>query len=251
MDEMVRETLALEDRLELASQETLEAILMQGHDQVLVNSQRGIALTLPRSFTVTLTEFLTNLYVSASAGAVTSVQKALKTELKAVSLENLALEYIDNYGAMKIAQIIRATENMTQNYLLRSLRNGASIEDAMRAFSEDVVNIAQARAQTILRTELHAIVQFASQKSVERSGLLVKKVWRTIKDQNTRRFGVLGRQDAFDHLVMDGETVPLPHNFLVPHRTGTFEPLLFPGDPLGSAGNIINCRCRQVYLKVT
>jgi hypothetical protein len=42
----------------------------------------------------------------------------------------------------------------------------------------------------------------------------------------------------FDHVAADGEIVKVGTPFV---RTG--EPLLYPLDPAGSAGNIINCRC--------
>jgi uncharacterized protein with gpF-like domain len=35
--------------------------------------------------------------------------------------------------------------------------------------------------------------------------------------------------------------------FMVPSEHGP-EPLAFPGDPAGSPGNIINCRCAIAYI---
>lgn len=40
------------------------------------------------------------------------------------------------------------------------------------------------------------------------------------------------------HLAADGQTVPLTQPFMVGG-----EPLQYPGDPSGSAGNVIQCRC--------
>jgi hypothetical protein len=47
---------------------------------------------------------------------------------------------------------------------------------------------------------------------------------------------------------MNGVTVPLDEPFAVPTKYGTTENLMFPGDPDGSAANIIGCRCGQVYV---
>lgn len=61
--------------------------------------------------------------------------------------------------------------------------------------------------------------------------------WVSALDDRTR---TPDKGDEFDHVHAHGETVRLGELYL---RTG--EPLAYPGDPNGSAGNIINCRCTQ------
>jgi len=46
---------------------------------------------------------------------------------------------------------------------------------------------------------------------------------------------------------MQGVKSPLDIPFKVPYGFGSFEALMFPGDPDGSAGNIINCRCPMTF----
>jgi len=47
-----------------------------------------------------------------------------------------------------------------------------------------------------------------------------------------------------DHREIDGQTVGLHERFILPDG----EELYYPGDPAGSAGAIINCRCVAVHL---
>ena len=60
------------------------------------------------------------------------------------------------------------------------------------------------------------------------------KVWVSSIDNRTRR----RPEDEFDHVEMNGVRVPLSEPFIVGG-----EEMMFPGDPKGSAGNTINCRC--------
>ena len=72
----------------------------------------------------------------------------------------------------------------------------------------------------------------------ETSNLVYDKVWIATEDYRTRRIP----EDAFSHYAMNGVVVPVDEPFTVPSKTGG-EQVMFAGDPKGSAGNIINCRC--------
>jgi hypothetical protein len=73
--------------------------------------------------------------------------------------------------------------------------------------------------------------------SIAVGAAVVNKRWASILDGNTRT-------GQFDHVVADGQKVPLPQAFIV-----SGERLMFPGDSsLGaSIGNTINCRCSALY----
>ena len=78
------------------------------------------------------------------------------------------------------------------------------------------------------------------------SGANVKKQWISTRDNATRG---LKPTDEFDHFHMDSKGAELDGVFDVPMRPSGVEQLQFPGDPTGSAGNIINCRCTIGYLR--
>jgi hypothetical protein len=65
------------------------------------------------------------------------------------------------------------------------------------------------------------------------TGRLLQKRWRTEHDDRVRA----------EHRAVDGTTVPLYQ----PFRVGN-DMLMFPGDPMGSADEVINCRCDLVIV---
>ena len=64
--------------------------------------------------------------------------------------------------------------------------------------------------------------------------MLCKKVWISVQDSRTRR----RPKDKYDHLHMEGIRVDAKDSFIV-----SGEEMMYPGDPKGSEGNVINCRC--------
>lgn len=65
------------------------------------------------------------------------------------------------------------------------------------------------------------------------TGRLLQKRWRTEHDDRVRPA----------HRAVDGVTLPLYQPFMV----GGY-PLMFPGDPMGPADEVVNCRCDLVIV---
>lgn len=65
------------------------------------------------------------------------------------------------------------------------------------------------------------------------TGRLLQKSWRTEHDDRVRP----------SHVAVDGVTLPLYQ----PFNVGGF-PMLFPGDPLGPADEVVGCRCDMVIV---
>ncbi len=93
------------------------------------------------------------------------------------------------------------------------------------------------RAQTISRTEslnaLRAGQWEAMAQVSEEVGEDATKKWDATGDAQTRP----------DHMAMDGVDVPINAEFEMPNG----DEMLYPGDPAGSAENVINCRCAVNY----
>jgi hypothetical protein len=98
----------------------------------------------------------------------------------------------------------------------------------------EVVKGVAARGETVLRTEMIRTLNLAShsqqQALVEQTDGL-KKVWIATGDGRTR----------ISHLTAHGQEQPISKPFEVGGET-----LRFPGDPLGSGSEVINCRCRTI-----
>ena len=88
------------------------------------------------------------------------------------------------------------------------------------------------RSETIARTEVIGASNVGSLEAAKSIGLPMTKDWIATRDDRTRD----------DHLEADGQVVDLDGKFTVGG-----ESLECPGDPDGSAGNNINCRCTLAY----
>lgn len=216
---------------------------------------QGVFLPLPTSAKQTLIANFVDLWGYGADRAISTMRGEFKDafpdleskDKTTLLLQRITSDYIERYGANSAAGIISTTEKQMADLIKGGLTRGQAAAEVYRQVSDKILDIADSRAEVITRTESHAINQFASQLMAQRSAVALKKKWNSNKDDRTRRFGLFGRQDAFNHLIMDGQEVSLEQAFSVPRRTGGVERLIFPGDPNGSAGNVINCRCIQTY----
>lgn len=162
--------------------------------------------------------------------------------------ERIYAEYLTAYGGQKIGQVSEATRSQIIQIVGRGLRDGLTLDEVAATLEAQADGIAVVRAAVIARTETHSASMYASLKSAQRSTIPLVKEWTSIEDHRTRDFGEGdGEVDKFSHRIMDGVQVPIDAAFEVPMLGGLKEPLMFPGDPAGSAANVINCRCAMTY----
>lgn len=117
--------------------------------------------------------------------------------------------------------------------LVTGFKRGDSLED-MRAALRDVAGFGETRAITVARTEVISAANAGSldgQLALGEFGAQTK-TWLATMDARTRE----------THAAADGQTVPVNEAFDVGG-----ESLMFPGDPAGSAGEVVNCRCTLIY----
>lgn len=181
---------------------------------------------------------------AAAVGMAAFEAEELKSsELLAAIVSDFALAF----GNANARQITETTQRQVQDLISGGLAAGEAVDAVYGELFEKIPQMASIRGLMISRTEVHSAMQFAAWRMALRSSIPLVKVWNSIADEATRDFGELGKISAFNHRVMDGQKIPLVNPFMVPKLGGGHEPLLFPGDPTGSAGNIINCRCVQTY----
>lgn len=159
--------------------------------------------------------------------AITTHKAPNKTEVRQEvnqeqsPLNKLAVDNVKDIGDLRrrVSQSfvsgIMAGENA--NKLIKRLQKVAELK------LSDVVRIA--RTQT---TKVENLARMDVYQEVAKQGYKVVKEWVAVIDSRTR--------DA--HKKADGQRVPIDEPFIV-----NGEKLMFPGDPNGSAENIINCRC--------
>lgn len=99
--------------------------------------------------------------------------------------------------------------------------------------SERWANRAQVIAVTEVTRAYGAGTTAAGLEQSRVTGRQLQKRWRTEHDQRVRA----------SHVAVDGVTIPL----YLPFNVGGYM-MMFPGDPLGPADEVVNCRCDLVIV---
>lgn len=140
-----------------------------------------------------------------------------------------------------------------QEVLQEGANEGLGISQLAQLMRDELTKrwgvISTYRAARIARTEIVNASNLGSLTGAMESGVPLLKVWLSTRDSRTRRDTAGGRYPPgkFDHYGTfptgpDGEKQELRDPFV---KTG--ESLQHPGDPAGSSGNVINCRCTQFF----
>lgn len=161
--------------------------------------------------------------------------KAYKQEMSEGFRRGLDL-FIRRFAARKIRQISHTTSEQIAQTVRRGIEDGLSVVDLAGEIATHGRALAGYRANLIARTEVHSAAQAGSIEAAKDTGLRMMKNWVAVNDDRTRD----GDNSDFDHTNV--ESVPLNEPFNVDG-----ELLEYPGDPAGSAGNIIFCRCAVTY----
>lgn len=142
---------------------------------------------------------------------------------------------VDNEGSR-----ITSVRKSYIQYLTQIISKGVEEGKTLSMIATDMEKLIKSRnfyrwqALRIARTETTAASNYAATVSSSVSGVLMDKVWVSALDARTRQ----APDSKFDHYHMNQVKVPLEDAFNV-----SGEKLMFPGDPNGSGGNVINCRC--------
>jgi SPP1 gp7 family putative phage head morphogenesis protein len=141
--------------------------------------------------------------------------------------------WAENHAARKIVEIAETTRKHIANRLFHGVSDGKSNPEIARDIRETLGGApAKRRAETIARTETHTATQTGGAESARDTGLALIGEWAAVEDHRTRP----------DHAAADGQTIEMGGRFIVGG-----EALRYPGDPHGSARNIINCRCVALW----
>jgi len=149
--------------------------------------------------------------------------------------------WIAQMVAQKVTPIAGTTEKQAKRIIndivaqatIDGLSQAATGDRIRKAINEQGGLLARGRSRVIARTETHSSANAAGQEAAQATGLDMQKEWVSARGPRTRE----------DHSEADGQTVDLAASFFVGG-----EELRYPGDPNGSAGNIINCRCASVHV---
>jgi len=146
---------------------------------------------------------------------------------------------INLHTAGKVQRVSGNTKRFIKRIIDRGTSEGKSpkeIAKDLRASGE----FNKARANRIARTEVHMASNFATQAAVKSTRLRMEKEWVAFLDERTRPEKYA--DPKWNHRAANGQRVPMDQDFTI-----SGERMAYPGDPRGSAGNVINCRCVLMY----
>jgi SPP1 gp7 family putative phage head morphogenesis protein len=146
--------------------------------------------------------------------------------------QGLLEDFIVEWTAARVTQINQTTESQIKDIIRSGIAEGLGVPKIAKQIIDIAPSISALRASVIARTETHSAANWGAQAAAEQTGVEFEKEWIAAEDERTRE----------DHAEANGQRVPMREAFEVGG-----ELLMFPGDPNGSAGNIINCRCAVAY----
>ena len=147
-----------------------------------------------------------------------------------------ALDYVANEVIRRrITSIAETTRGQVVDQVTRGFKEGLGVAEIAKSVLEAAPQIAKWRGATIARTETHGAANNGADAAARETGLVLNKEWIAVKDSRTRD----------PHAAADGQVVGMDNTFDVGG-----ESLRYPGDPNGSAGNVINCRCALGHIVV-
>ncbi len=139
-----------------------------------------------------------------------------------------AVELIRNKNMRFAEQVNNTTIEQLKEELIAGFQNGESIEKLAERVKTVFEYATKSRCLTIARTEVIGATNAGITDTYRLSGVVEYKEWLTARDEKVRP----------EHIAADGQIVKIDEMFTVGG-----EVLKFPGDPNGSPGNIVNCRC--------
>ncbi len=161
------------------------------------------------------------------------------------SFERNLLGWLFDNVTLRVTTVRQTYLETLRNIITFGINDGKTISQIVTELQKKINqrNFYRWQIMRIVRTETTASANYASTVAGDVSGVALDKIWISATDNRTRRLP----RNKFDHLEMNGVRVPKNEYFEVPTINGK-EKVVFPGDPKGSAGNVINCRCNSALV---
>lgn len=128
---------------------------------------------------------------------------------------------------------------MVSAEIQRGLTEGDDMEELVQRVAQKTEEQTGWRLRRTVRTAANGGFESGQVEAYRDSGIKEHR-WLSQRDARVRS---PSRGDTWDHRTADGQTVKVDAAFLIKGRGNRSESLRFPGDPQGSPGNIIHCRC--------
>lgn len=182
-----------------------------------------------------MAEILISLWVASGNSSVSGnfaiaksfLKMEFKRDITTPIVDSAIAGWIKTFGGTQITEITSTTMTDINDIVSDARVEGLSEKDTASLIRAVAPIKSASRSQTIARTESHGSSQGISLDVANQTDIPMKKVWLTA--------GSRARQS---HKDANNQSVAIAQPFTVDG-----EKLDYPGDPSGSAENIINCRC--------
>lgn len=206
---------------------------LQGVDSAINRNTEALARALTISITATTQAFINRTVESAKElKGDDYVTKAEKSGFRE-RVNNAVLSFIRRHIAKRVTQVNETTKEHIRRLVDRGRDSELTPDDIARGIADIADTLAGPRAHVIARTETHTAANEAALQSARELEVELKKEWVSSMDDRVRD----------DHRDANGQVVAMDEDFIVGG-----EGLKYPGDPSGSAENVIMCRCAQVFV---
>lgn len=217
------------------------------------NGGDGLGVVRPEDYEDTYQKLYTTCMVAEAQNAWNMYVKPLTSDQKDIidDLVNFLSQGLDDNGLIKLwrrlssdyiqvsimtrlQEVTDTTRKAIRKVIETGIQDGLGAEQISKNIrKESKGEINKHRSRLIARTETINAMNKGKRLSMLSSNLLWDKKWIATEDDRTR----------MPHAHMNREGYfPLEQAYFV-----NGESLMYPGDPNGSAGNIIQCRCSEVY----
>lgn len=169
----------------------------------------------------------------AFAGA-TGLGVRVETKGFSETMTRLAMGYINSeMMRQRITKVADTTRLQIVSAVARGFDDGLG-QTGVAGYIRDLIpTMSGYRAGMIARTEVHGAANYGSVSAAAETGLRLRKEWISAEDERTRE----------SHAAANGQIVAQDDAFDVGG-----EALMYPGDPGGSAAEVINCRCTTGFI---
>ena len=160
--------------------------------------------------------------------------RALEVKGFAETMTRLAMGYINSeMMRQRITNVADTTRQQIVSAVARGFDDGLG-QTGVAGYIRDLIPVMSGyRAGMIARTEVHGAANYGSVSAAAETGLRLRKEWISAEDERTRE----------SHAAANGQIVAQDDAFDVGG-----EALMYPGDPGGSAAEVINCRCTTGFI---
>jgi SPP1 gp7 family putative phage head morphogenesis protein len=141
----------------------------------------------------------------------------------------LVIYYLTNIP-LRLTRIIDTIKDDIRKQLQQGAAKNETVDELAGRF-RGVFASATKRVSTISTTEISRALNYARSIEMQKSNYKMK-IWFTALDEKVRP----------THRKMHGLSIPIGQSWVL----GSGSTLRFPGDPMGSAAETINCRCIEL-----